>query len=301
MGDVHPGKRSRIGWRRLVGFLVSFVVIGAGHIVAGRWRRGCALVAGVLLLVLSTPFTRAIGLYAALALYLYIPFDTLIIEHRGRPAWRALLAASVALVAFLLVCRVALRLYYMEGFKIASTWMAPTLIPGDHIMVKKFRRDADRGELVVFRWPGRPGSAYIARVVGVGRDRIAIRSGKLWVNGAVVSAASAGPCEYAGIDDGTGQPAKQTAMCIEEKLGEVRYSAALSPEGDGDDFPGFSAPPYLVPPGTVFVLGDNRHNRYDSRSWGAVPLEDVLGTASFIWWSTDPDGVRWDRIGATIR
>lgn len=56
----------------------------------------------------------------------------------------------------------------------------------------------------------------------------------------------------------------------------------------------------VVPPGNLFVLGDNRDNSSDSRVWGPVPLENVKGIVRFIWWSSDPSGLRWDRIDTLV-
>lgn len=57
----------------------------------------------------------------------------------------------------------------------------------------------------------------------------------------------------------------------------------------------------VVPPNTVFVIGDNRDNSSDSRVWGPVPLANIKGTVTFIWWSSAERGVRWDRVDALVR
>jgi signal peptidase I len=55
-----------------------------------------------------------------------------------------------------------------------------------------------------------------------------------------------------------------------------------------------------VPPGHVFVLGDNRQNSSDSRAWGPVPLENVVGEVAYIWWSSGRDGIAWGRLGRSV-
>jgi len=57
---------------------------------------------------------------------------------------------------------------------------------------------------------------------------------------------------------------------------------------------------FVVPPGSVFVMGDNRQNSSDSRAWGSVPIDHIIGRVIGIWWSSGQDGVRWDRIGTSF-
>lgn len=293
----------RLVGRRIAGFALSLFVPSSGHVLLGRPRRGLVLVATALVLILSVPWTRAVGTFGALLVYLAIPVDVLVVRPGPRPAGWRLAAMLLGCLVVPVGLRVGVRGYYLEAFKIPSSGMAPTLLPGDRLFIEKFRRDPARGDVIVFRHPQRTGYDFIERVVGVGGDRIEVRDRTLYVNGAAVPASARVPCEYGDVDDVRGGWITRRAACAEETLGRVRYTVAHAPDDPGHsfDFPAEGAAPYEVPAGTLFVMGDNRENSNDSRFWGAVPVDHVKGTALFTWWSSGPDGVRWDRIGTTIR
>jgi signal peptidase I len=83
----------------------------------------------------------------------------------------------------------------------------------------------------------------------------------------------------------------------EESNGAHRYVVLHEPDRHPPNYPGL-----VVPPGRVFVMGDNRDNSNDSRMWGTLPLELIKGKALFVWWSQAPGGeVRWGRIGQPVR
>jgi signal peptidase I len=197
-------------------------------------------------------------------------------------------AFAVALLIALLV-----RTLVIQAFKIPSSSMEDTLLIGDHIFVNKFlygyhipytkgrvlRFSApQRGDIIVFVFPEDTSKDFIKRVIGVPGDTIEVRQKRVFLNG---------------------RP-------LEEKY--VRYA-------DGDRIDGFirsrdNLPPVRVPPGKLFVMGDNRDRSYDSRFWGFVDLDAVIGKAMFIYFSVDwnrgvpwtevwryPELVRWNRIG----
>jgi len=286
--------------RRLGGFVLSFFVTGGGHALLGRGRRGLVLVATVLVLILSIPWTRAVGTFGAVLVYFAIPVDVLIIRPGPRPARGRLAATLVGLLAVPLVLRFGVRGYYLEGFRIPSSGMAPTLIPGDHVFVEKFRRDPGPGDVIVFRHPRTPNMDFVERVIGVAGDRIEVRAGTLFVNGTEVKATARVACKYRDFDPVEDRWIERPAECAEETLGQARYTVAhaLGPARPEFDFPAEGAAPYVVPPGALFVMGDNRENSNDSRFWGAVPVDHVKGTALFIWWSSGAG--RWARVGTAI-
>ena len=204
----------------------------------------------------------------------------------------------VILIVFLL------RSFLVEPFKIPSGSMVPTLVVGDFILVNKFAYgiriplinkkivgigEPTRGDVMVFRFPEDTSLDYIKRVVGIPGDRVVYANKKLFINGVE-------------------QPQKRVADYLHperihysrqflEKLGEVEH--ALLVEEDASPAIPFLRPfPFrenctynnegiacTVPPGHYFMMGDNRDNSADSRVWGFVPDENIVGKAFFIWFN----------------
>jgi signal peptidase I len=196
-----------------------------------------------------------------------------------------------------------LRSFLFEPFKIPSGSMVPTLLVGDLILVNKFdygvrlpvlnkkviaNKDPQRGDVVVFRYPPDPRLDYIKRVVGVAGDEIVYQNQKLTINGQPVPVKALG--EF--YDEDSLRYAPQ----FSEKLGEKEHRILVDPRRSsffGTDSPRF---PYAencrysaegvickVPAGHYFVMGDNRDNSQDSRYWGFVPDENLVGRAFFVW------------------
>lgn len=193
-----------------------------------------------------------------------------------------------------------LRGFIVEPFRIPSGSMIPTLNIGDFILVNKFSYgvrlpvvnklvlgDAkpERGDVIVFRYPPEPNVDYIKRVIGLPGDRIVYREKVLYVNDE--------PIKRSFISQYTG-PGEFRANEHEEDLAGVKHNILLkpgylSPEGE-----------YTVPQGQYFVMGDNRDNSRDSRVWGFVPDENLVGKAFMIWMNWSDDGIDWKRLGNSI-
>ena len=193
------------------------------------------------------------------------------------------------------------RSFVAEPFRIPSSSMLPTLEQGDFILVNKFdygvrlpvlhTRVVDlgepaRGDVVVFRYPVDPQYDYIKRVVGLPGDEVSYIDKQLRINGEVVEQRY---LEEVRLANG------QTAEKFEELLGEswhelLKVPGQRSREGK-----------ITVPPNRYFVMGDNRDNSNDSRVWGVVPEENLVGRAFFIWMNWDfGEAPKFDRIGKTI-
>jgi signal peptidase I len=285
--------------RRIAAFFLSFFVLAGGHVLLGRWRRGLAFVAAIVLLFVALPWIRSITMFGWAALYLLMPIDTLFIRARPRPAWPKLIAAWVALLGFALGFSFLIRTQWAEGFRVPSSNMAPTLLPGDHFVVAKTRRNPAPGDVIVFRYPKDPELDYVKRVIGVAGDRIQMKNGTLIINGTEVKVTESGPCAYQEINFDTEAWETINTTCAEETLGKTSYVVTRQPE-QFRDFPEDGTAPFVVPKDTVFVLGDNRENSADSRMWGPVPLDHIKGTALFITLSRG-QGIRWRRTGNNIR
>jgi len=193
-----------------------------------------------------------------------------------------------------------IRSFLVEPFKIPSGSMMPTLLVGDFILVNKHTyglrvpilnntffemNHPQRGEVMVFRFPQDPSMDYIKRVVGLPGDRIEYREKRLIINGTPLDISVDGDYEY--VAPGLNRIA---ATRIEETLGEHQHDILLVNDAATMDIE------VIVPPGHYFVMGDNRDNSNDSRFWGFVPENNIVGKAFMIWWNFDNFG----RIGNTI-
>ncbi len=214
---------------------------------------------------------------------------------------------------FLIAAVVALfiRQFAVEAFKIPSASMVPTLRIGDHLLVNKFiygpripfadtrifnGKEPKRGEIIVFKFPMDEKKNFIKRVVGVPGDKIQIIKGKLFINDAPVPLSDLGM--YDDEDQSSGMFPSAKAELLDEHLGAVKHHILYLHDQSGINFG-----PELVPKESVFVMGDNRDNSQDSRVWGFVKYNKILGRALIIYWSWDGNGrwVRWERIGTLIR
>lgn len=196
-----------------------------------------------------------------------------------------------------------LRSFLVEPFRIPSGSMMPTLLAGDFILVNKFSYgirlplvgtkvvdigEPRRGDVVVFRFPKDPATDYIKRIVGLPGDRIRYQDKMVYINGEKAVQ------EYIGIYAGVGAALGMSGASLrEEQLGEVRHQILIQNNrhiAEGE---------FIVPEGHYFVMGDNRDNSNDSRFWGTVPEENLVGKAFMIWmnWDSAKGGVTWSRIG----
>lgn len=192
-----------------------------------------------------------------------------------------------------LLLAVFIRTFVIQAFKIPSGSMLPTLQIGDHLLVNKFIygirmpftgkvlvpiSEPKHGDIIVFRYPNDRSTDYIKRVIGVGGDRLQIINKKIYLNGKEI------PDPHAHFTS------------------TVLLPASLSPK---DNFG-----PITVPKNKFFVMGDNRDNSSDSRFWGFVDNQDLLGKAMIIYWSWDLKkpffsidrftSIRWGRLAHVI-
>ena len=195
-----------------------------------------------------------------------------------------------------------LRSFLYEPFKIPSPSMVPTLQVGDLILVNKFTYgirlpllnkkiieigDPQRGDVMVFRYPKDTSLDYIKRVVGVPGDKIVYRNKRLSINGEALL--------YKALPDYLDDERLTYSKQYSEKLGSVEHRILNRPEAPDDlgaiePFPMRDACSYnaegfacTVPVGHYFMMGDNRDNSADSRYWGFVPDENIVGKAFFVW------------------
>ena len=195
-----------------------------------------------------------------------------------------------------------LRSFLYEPFKIPSGSMIPTLRIGDLILVNKYVYgvrlpvvnqkvievgEPQRGDVVVFRFPRDPSVDYIKRVVGLPGDTVSYLNKHLRINGTEVPMAPAG--EFYDSDRLSYSPQySETLGTVEHKiLTELEKPSFIAPM---DRFRfmencryGSDGVVCTVPPGHYFMMGDNRENSLDSRFWGFVPEQNLVGRAFFVW------------------
>jgi signal peptidase I len=205
-----------------------------------------------------------------------------------------------------------LRSFLVEPFRIPSGSMMPGLLSGDFILVNKFTygirlpvinrkvigiNNPKRGDVLVFRFPGDTSVNYIKRVIGLPGDHIVYRNKQLVINGQPLPQAPVG--DYTYTEHEHGERLLLTRRLLERQDGADREILVIdSGPQDSKEF--------TVPPGQYFVMGDNRDRSNDSRYWGTVPEENVVGKAFLIWFSVADDGfaweqIAWNRMGNSIR
>lgn len=185
------------------------------------------------------------------------------IEDRNRKI-KAFIREWVEAIVVALILAIAIRTFILQPFRIPSTSMVPTLVVGDRLMVNKLRYGAivplttyrlpgfskpKRGDIIVFRAPEDRKKDFIKRLIGLSGEKVEIKFGDIYVNGQLV----ADPI------------IKNIYYYNRGSYGEVNKSIT-------------------VPSGYYFVLGDNSGSSSDSRFWGFVPQNDVIGKAEFIYW-----------------
>ncbi|MGQ9921145.1 MAG: signal peptidase I [Desulfobacca sp.] len=212
-------------------------------------------------------------------------------QQQKKPLWREYLEAIV--IALLLA--LFIRAFVVQAFSIPSGSMLETLQIGDYLLVNKFSYgirnpftnkvliplgQPQRGDIVVFIFPPDPSKDFIKRVVAVAGDTVKIVDKKLYVNE---------------------QPLDLPQATFKDNhIIDQNDHWILSAGASGVHRDNFG--PYTVPPGHVFVMGDNRDHSYDSRFWGPVPLDNVRGKAWLIYFSWDQQKFwpRWGRIGSLV-
>lgn len=230
--------------------------------------------------------------------------DRLVLARRRAAGVEANWAIEFARSFFpVLLAVLVLRAFVFEPFRIPSRSMVPTLLVGDFVLVNKFSYglrapvfhtefldlgEPERGDIIVFRYPPDPTKDYIKRVIGLPGDRIAYRDEHLYLNGERV------PLAERAVYDGPDADANARMLRFIEQLPGGADHPVLQVVGrQGPDVS------VTVPEGHYFVMGDNRDNSADSRVWGFVPEDHLVGKAFMTWMSIDFDDfdVRFSRIG----
>ena len=167
--------------------------------------------------------------------------------------------------------------------------MVPTLLVGDRLVADGWafwKKEPQRGEVIVFDYPKERSTKYVKRVVGIPGDIVALKAGDLYLNGV--------PVEKNIITANLEPNTKE----FRENLNGVEHSIYRSEPSFTGDFG-----PVTVPEGKLFVLGDNRDRSNDSRYWGFVPRDHVQARMTYIFfsWDTEKKRIRLERMGLQIK
>jgi signal peptidase I len=241
--------------------------------------------------------------------------------------------------------------FVVQAVKVPTGSMQNTILIGDHLLVNKFifapgpvlpflpQREIRRGDIIVFKYPGkfqgdpkfrdnpevddtRPDNTpykinYVKRVIGLPGDVVEVRDTKVFVNGQpleehIITATNS-------LDDrSTPGDESQAPLVIKEnppRTGDATYDVYFDP--DRHDGTRRADGKFIVPEGYYFAMGDNRDNSLDSRFWGYVPRDAIIGRAMFVYWSYDESAprsegalgflldffrnTRWSRTGTLVK
>lgn len=302
----------RVPW---IAVALSFLAAGVGHVYCGRIGKGLLLYSAwlivFLMVFLSAWLTPSTGVIVWLLIlptvgvcgvYLYAALDAFDSARRTgstyelkeyNRSWLYALLVAMQLAAALAMM-VATREFVYEAFFLPERSMSPNFFAGDRVLVNKLRSRRvfpERGDVIVFRNPDpTPGAGhnYIKRVIAIAGDRVVIKGSYVEVNGKQLQR-DVVPVESIG------------AICRQidgevffESQGGQRYKVMYGNDQSG----GSPAEEFkmVVPPRSVFVLGDNRSRSKDSRHFGPIHAGDIMGYVDYLYY---PAKI-WSRFGATV-
>jgi signal peptidase I len=292
----------------LFALTMSFVLPGFGQLYNGEpnkaiWLFLCFTLLstlGMALIALYLPAAWMLsvlvaGLLLTLSIWLYGMIDAWRAARRKQDyllqGWQL---SGVYILALLLCNALAFPLlinYFMDhqvaSFRIPSTSMEPGILRGDILFADKrynchgCKTSVQRGDIAIFTYPNNRTLYYIKRVVALPGDRVRIGGHTVWVNDKPLT-----------VQETKSPSGSLVTESIDGRQWQVQWKAADKQASDIV---------LTVPPGHTFVLGDNRSASKDTRNFGTVPLQDIVGKARQVWFSmAAQEDVRWGRLGRVL-
>jgi len=225
--------------------------------------------------------------------------------------------STIKTIVYIVIAVSLIRVFLVQAFNIPSGSMKPTLLVGDFILVNKLvygdwtfgipftgidfytyknrMVKPDRGDIIVFKYPENPKIDFIKRIIALPGDTVEVKDDIVYINGKRLHR------EKAGFYSEHGEKVQIYKECTIRKYHNNKkycYTTKEIYENEGKNFG-----PIKVPDGHYFVMGDNRDNSRDSRFWGFVPDNYIIGRAFIIYFSVDLQKpmIRFNRIGKIIR
>ena len=236
-----------------------------------------------------------IGLIAVFVVWIYGMVDALrSARHKPDYVLRGWQNSGVYVLVLLLCNAVTLplltnyvRQYQVESFRVPSGSMEPTVMTGDMLFADKryncpgCKTGVKRGDIAIFAYPNNRTQYFIKRVIGMPGEKIKIQGADVFINGKSLRLSA--------------QP-QTNGLVVTETDGQTTWQVIWA--ATDRQLP---QPEITVPQGHVFVMGDNRAASHDSRFFGTVPLQDVVGKARQVWLSVKGNDVRWERMGQVLQ
>ncbi len=259
----------------IVAFLLSFISPGLGQIYNGQFKKGIIYLVGMLLayIIFSVLLFKFYGMISYLIImlgfFLFILLDALFGAIKLKTI--ALMSYNkwyIYLIIFLLSSVVirpllgwTIKNNIARAWKIPSSSMEPTLLVGDHLVadMRIYKSGKPkRGDIIIFEFPKDSSKDFIMRAIAIEEEKVEIIRNKIYIN---------------------------------DKMIDDPWGVFRMPRSSIEDYA-----PVKVPPGCLFLMGDNRDNSQDSRFWGFVNIKKVKGKALYLYWAENKS-----RIGMELK
>lgn len=293
----------------LFAFIMSMVLPGYGQLYNGQVNKAIWLFLGFVWLTVPMVTIAALylpadlmvpalllGALSVMLLWLYAVVDAFAQARRQHAyvlkPWQN---SSLYVLVLMLCAGVVLPFltYYVRGnlvesFRVPSGSMEPTVMTGDMLFADKrynrpgFQQAVERGDIAIFIYPNDRTTYFIKRVIGLPGDHLQIRGTDIFINGKTTKAMQT--------------PINGKSVQVTETDGHHVWQVWWAeprkalPQTD-----------IMIPPGYIFTMGDNRTASNDSRFFGVVPLQDVVGKARQVWFSLRGNDIRWERMGQILK